>query len=184
MVPLAGLMLGGVIDAFTTFFAYRFDLIQSLNAWTTGDFSGVLRGRYELIWLSGALTLIAYLAADRFTVAGLGQDFTTNLGLNYRRVLVFGLAIVAMVTAVVVSTVGSIPFLGLIVPNVASMLAGDNMRKSLPLVALLGAAFLLACDIVGRTVHAPYEIPIGTVVGVIGSGMFLWLLLRRRAQLA
>ncbi|WP_308791257.1 ABC transporter permease [Agaricicola taiwanensis] len=184
MVPLVGLMLGGVIDAFTTFFAYRFDLIQSLNAWTMGDFSAVLRGRYELIWLSGALVMIAFFTADRFTVAGLGEDFTTNLGLNYRGVLTFGLAIVAMVTAVVVTTVGTIPFLGLIVPNIASMIAGDNMRKSLPFVATFGAGFLLACDLIGRTVNFPYEIPIGTVVGVIGSAAFLWLLLRRRTHLA
>lgn len=184
MVPLVGLMLGGVIDAFTAFFAYRFDLIQSLNAWTMGDFSGVLRGRYELIWLSGVLVVAAYFAADRFTVAGLGEAFTTNLGLNYRRVLVIGLALVALVTAVVVTSVGAIPFLGLIVPNIASMLAGDNMRKSLPLVAVFGAGFMLACDLVGRLVHFPYEIPIGTVVGVIGSALFLWLILRRRAHLA
>lgn len=179
LVPLIGIMLGGVISAVTTFFAYRFDLLQSLGAWMTGDFSGVLRGRYELLWVGFLFAIAAYLAADRFTVAGMGRDFTTNLGLNYRRVMALGLTIVSLVSAVVVVTVGMIPF-GLIVPNVVSLMIGDNMRRSVPWVATLGAVFVLSCDIIGRTVRAPYEIPIGTVVGVIGSVLFLYLLLRKR----
>ncbi|KAB2792742.1 ABC transporter permease [Brucella anthropi] len=184
VVPLVGIMLGGVVSAITTFIAYRFDLLQSLNSWTTGDFSGVLRGRYELLWLALFLTIIAYIAADRFTVAGLGEDFTTNLGLNYRRVVTLGLVIVSMVSASVVVTVGMIPFLGLIVPNVVSMFIGDNMRRAVPWVAILGAGLVLACDIVGRVVRFPYEIPIGTMMGVVGSVIFLYLLLRRGSRLA
>ncbi|WP_105984466.1 MULTISPECIES: ABC transporter permease [unclassified Brucella] len=184
VVPLVGIMLGGVINTITTFIAYRFDLLQSLNSWTTGDFSGVLRGRYELLWIAFALTVVAYVAADRFTVAGLGEDFTTNLGLNYRRVVTLGLVIVSMVSASVVVTVGMIPFLGLIVPNVVSMFIGDNMRRAVPWVALLGAGLVLACDIVGRLIRFPYEIPIGTMMGVVGSAIFLYLLLRRGSRLA
>lgn len=182
VVPLVGIMLGGVISAVTAFFAYRYDLMQSLGAWTMGDFSGVLRGRYELLWITFGLTVLAYVAADRFTVAGLGESFTTNLGLNYRRVVTLGLVIVSMVTAAVVVTCGMIPFLGLIVPNVVSLLRGDNMRRSLPWVALLGSGLVLACDIAGRLVIHPYEIPIGTTMGVIGSGIFLYLLLRRNSH--
>jgi iron complex transport system permease protein len=181
VVPLVGMMLGGVIGSVTTFFAYRLDLMQTLGAWTLGDFSGVLRGRYELLWVAAGLTGIAYIAADRFTVAGLGEAFTANLGLNYRRVMAFGLSIVAM--AVVVVTAGSISFLGLIVPNLVSAVMGDNARRSIPWIALTGAGFVLACDIVGRLIRFPYEIPIGTVFGVVGSAIFLWLLLGRRQQL-
>ncbi|MFC3221186.1 ABC transporter permease [Tianweitania populi] len=184
LVPLVGIMLGGVINAVSTFFAYRFDMLQSLGAWTSGDFSGVLRGRYELLWISFALTVVAYMAARRFTVAGMGDDFTTNIGLNYRRIVALGLAIVSMVTAVVVVTVGMIPFLGLIIPNVVSMMLGDNLKRSLPWVATLGAGFVLACDIVGRLILYPYEVPIGTVVGVVGSVFFLYLLLRKNARVA
>ena len=184
MVPLVGIMLGGVIGAVTTFLAYRFDLLQSIGAWTTGDFSIVLRGRYELLWISAGLTVIAYLAADRFTVAGLGETFTTNLGLNQRRVVGLGLTIVAVGTAAVVVTVGVIPFVGLVVPNVVSLWMGDNMRRSLPWIALLGAGFVLVCDLVGRIVIHPYEIPIGVVMGVIGSAFFLFLLLRRANHVA
>ncbi|RZJ10888.1 MAG: hypothetical protein EOO54_21305 [Haliea sp.] len=184
IVPLVGLVLGGVISAVTTFFAYRYDLLQSMHAWTTGDFSAVLRGRYELLWISLGLTVLAYTAADRFTVAGMGADFATNVGLNHRRMMNLGLVIVSMVTASVVVTAGIVPFLGLIVPNLVSLFMGDNMRRSLPWVAVLGAAFVLACDLVGRLVLYPYEIPIGTIVGVIGSAVFLTLLLRGRARFA
>lgn len=182
--PLIGIMQGGIIGAITTFFAYRFDLLQSLNAWATGDFSGVLRGRYELLWVAFALTVLAYLAADRLTLAGMGRDFATNLGLRYHSVVSFGLVIVAMVTATIIVTIGMLPFLGLTVPNVVSLLMGDNMRRSLPWVALLGAGLVLVCDIVGRVAYYPYEIPIGTIMGIVGSGLFLFLLLRGRERLA
>jgi iron complex transport system permease protein len=184
VVPLVGIMLGGVVGAVTAFFAYRYDLMQSLGAWTMGDFSGVLRGRYELLWVSFALTCAAYAAADRFTVAGMGEAFTANLGLNYRAVVSLALVIVSMVTATVIVTCGMIPFLGLVVPNVVSLLLGDNMRRSLPWVALLGAGLVLACDIAGRLVIRPYEIPIGTMMGIVGSVVFLYLLLRRNGHAA
>lgn len=184
VVPLVGIMLGGVITSATVFLAYRFDMMQSLGVWTHGDFSGVLQGRYELLWLALGLTIIAYLAADRFTVAGMGQAFTTNLGLRYGRVVALGLVIVSMVSAAVVVTCGVIPFLGLIVPNVVSLALGDNMRRSLPFVVLLGAGFVLACDIAGRLVMPPYEIPISTMMGIVGSIVFLTLLLRKGSHAA
>lgn len=182
IVPLVGIMLGGVISAVTTFFAYRTDLLQALGAWTVGDFSAVLRGRYELLWLSLALTIAAYIAADRFTVAGMGETFTTNLGLNYKRVMLVGLVIVSMVTACIVVTVGIVPFLGLIVPNVVSMIMGDNMRRSLPWIALSGAGLVLVCDIIGRLLIFPYEIPVSAILGVFGSVFFLYIVLRKNAH--
>lgn len=169
LVPLVGIMLGGVIAAVTTFFAYRHDLLQTLNTWMIGDFSGVLRGRYELLWLVAAMTLAGYLAADRFTVAGMGADFTTNLGLNYRAIMRLGMTIVALITAVVVVTVGAIPFLGLVVPNLVSMIFGDNLRRAVPWTALFGAGIVLLCDIVGRTIRYPYEVPVSMVMGVVGA---------------
>lgn len=180
LVPLVGIMLAGVIGAVTSFIAYRFNLLPSVLAWSMGDFSGVLRGRYELLWLGLVCTVVAAFAADRFTVAGMGREFTTNLGLNYQRVMVIGLAIVSVISAVCLVSVGSIPFLGLVVPNVVSLMIGDNMRRAIPWVALGGAALVLAGDIVGRLIRYPYEIPISVIVGVTGSAIFIYLLLRRR----
>lgn len=183
VVPLAGFMLGGVIHAVTVFLAYRYDLLQSLAAWTNGDFSGVLRGRYELLWANVALAALAYAAADRFTVAGLGESMSANLGLGYRATVTLGLVIVALITATCMVTAGTVPFLGLIVANVVSLVMGDNLRRTLPWIALTGAGFLLACDLVGRLIRFPYEIPVGTVAGVVGSAVFLHLLLGRRLRL-
>ncbi|WP_285241344.1 ABC transporter permease [Pseudarthrobacter sp. MEB009] len=180
LIPLVGIMLGGVIAAITTFFAYRFDLLQTLSNWMIGDFSGVLRGRYELLWIVAVLMLVGLLAADRFTVAGMGQDFTTNLGLNYARTMRLGLVIVSLISAVVVTTVGAVPFLGLVVPNIVSLVFGDNLRRSVPWTALMGAAFVLACDIIGRTIRYPYEVPVGMVMSVVGAIVFLILILKKR----
>lgn len=179
VVPIVGIMLGKVINAVTTFIAYRFDLLQSINAWVTGDFSAILRGRYELLWLSLPLTVVSCIVADRFTIAGLGRDFATNIGLNYRHAVMLGLVIVSMISASVVVTVGMIPFLGLVVPNVVSLFIGDNMRRAVPWVAVLGAGLLLACDSAGRLIRFPYEIPVGTTMGIVGGALFLYILLRR-----
>jgi len=178
LVPLAGIMFGGVIGAATTFVAYRYDLLQTLGAWTSGDFSAVLRGRYELLWIAGAVTLLGYLYADRFTVAGMGRSFAINLGVRYDRVVNTGLVLASVITAVVVVTVGEIPFVSLIVPNLVTLALGDNLRYALPATALTGALFVLLCDVAGRVIRFPYEIPVSTVLGVIGSAIFLVLLLR------
>ncbi|WP_059103714.1 ABC transporter permease [Shouchella shacheensis] len=183
-VPLVGMMLGSVVNSVTTFLAYRYDLIQSLSAWMQGSFSLVLRGRYEILYVGIPLVIVAFLFANRFTVAGMGRDFSTNLGLNYKQIMNTGLFIVALITATIVVTIGSIPFLGLIIPNIVSIMRGDNLKNSLPHTALFGAIFLLACDILGRILIYPYEIPIGLMVGVIGSAIFLYLLLRRNSHAA
>ena len=182
IVPLVGVLFGGVIEAVTTFVAFRYDLLQSLNTITSGNFAAVLRGRYELLYLVGALAVVAYVWADRFTVAGMGRDFAVSLGLRYERTMVVGLAIAATVTAVVVVVVGAIPFLGLVVPNVATSLLGDNLRRVLPATAIGGALFVLCCDIVSRTVRAPYEIPVGTVAGIVGGACFIAIVLRGRLR--
>ncbi|MCR8995370.1 ABC transporter permease [Brevibacillus laterosporus] len=180
-IPLVGIMFGNIISSISTFFAYKYDLIQNISSWLQGDFSMIMKGRYELLYISIPLVIIAFLYANKFTVAGMGEEFAVNLGLNYQRVINIGLIIVAMISSLVLLTVGMIPFLGLIIPNIVSIYRGDNLRNSLPHTALLGAVFVLACDILGRIVIFPYELSIGLMVGVIGSGIFLYLLMRRNA---
>lgn len=181
-VPLIGLMLGSVIDAVTTLIAYRFDLVQSISTWLMGNFAMVTQGRYELLYMVIPLVVIAFFWADKFTIAGMGKDHAINLGLNYDLVMYVGLSIVSGITAVVVASVGRIPFLGLIIPNIIALRKGDHLRSSFVSTGLFGAVFLLAADIIGRVVIAPYEIPIGLTVGVTGSIVFLYLLLGRGKQ--
>ncbi|MBE1555105.1 ABC transporter permease [Sporosarcina limicola] len=180
-IPLVGLMFGNILSSIATFFAYKANVIQNMSAWLQGDFSMIMKGRYELLYISIPVLIITYLYANRFTVAGMGEDFSKNLGLAYKRVVNIGLILVALITTTVVLTVGMIPFLGLIIPNIVSIFKGDHLQKTLPHTALLGAIFLLICDILGRVLIYPYEISISLMVGVIGSGIFLYLLFRRKA---
>lgn len=179
-IPLVGLMFGSIIDSLGTFFAYKNDLIQNMTSWLQGDFSMIMSGNYEILYIAIPTLIIAYLFANRFTIAGMGEDFAKNLGLNYRQIVNIGLMISALVTASVVLTVGVIPFLGLIIPNIVTIYQGDHLKNNLLHTALLGALFVLLCDIIGRVIIYPYEIPINLTVGVIGSAIFIYLLLRRR----
>lgn len=180
-VPLIGIMYGNILSSITTFFAYEGDLIQNINTWLMGSFTLIISGRYELLYVSVPAIILAYLYANKFTVAGMGEDFAKNLGLSYKAVLNLGLILVATISTTVVLTVGVIPFLGLIVPNIVSIYMGDNLRKTIPHTIVLGVVFLLVCDIIGRVVVYPYEIPVNVTVAVIGSLLFLIMLFRGRA---
>ena len=180
-VPLIGIMYGNILSSITTFFAYEAEIVQNISAWFMGSFTLIIAGRYELLYISIPAVILAYMYANKFTVAGMGEDFAKNLGLSYKFVLYSGLVLVAIISTSVVLTVGVIPFLGLIVPNIVSLYLGDNLRKTIPHTALLGIVFLLICDIIGRVIIHPYEIPVNVTVAVIGSAIFLIMLFRGRA---
>lgn len=179
MVPLVGIMFGNVIGGLTNYLAYQYEMTQALSTWTVGHFSMVLRGRYELVYLIVPLVTLAFLFANHFNIVGMGKDFSKNLGVPYNLVLFLGLTIAAMITASVVVVVGSISYIGLIVPNVVAMFKGDKIRGTLMDTALFGAVFVLGCDMIGRVVIAPYELPIELIVGILGSLIFVVLLLYR-----
>ncbi|WP_020188110.1 iron chelate uptake ABC transporter family permease subunit [Methylopila sp. 73B] len=176
LVPLFGLAYGAVLGSALTFLAWRTDLLQYVEVWINGDFSGVLRGRYELLWLAAAATGLAWWAADRLTVLSLGRDASVGLGLDYAAMMRLGLVIVSVVSAITVTTVGMIPFVGLVAPNLVTRLVGDHLRRATPWAALAGASLTLGCDVLGRLLRHPYEAPVGTVLGVVGAAAFLWLL--------
>ena len=179
MVPLVGIMFSNIIGGITNFLAYKFEMTQALSTWLTGHFSLVLKGRYELVYLAVPLVILAFLYANHFNIVGMGRDFSKNLGVNYNVILFMGLTIAAMITASVVVVVGAVSYIGLIVPNVVSLFKGDNIRGTLADTALFGALFVLVCDMAGRIVIAPYELPIELIIGIIGSILFIILLFYR-----
>lgn len=179
MVPLVGIMFSNIIGGITNFLAYKFEMTQALSTWLTGHFSLVLKGRYELVYLAVPLVILAFLYANHFNIVGMGRDFSKNLGVNYNVILFMGLTIAAMITASVVVVVGAVSYIGLIVPNVVSLFKGDNIRGTLADTALFGALFVLVCDMAGRIVIAPYELPIELIIGIIGSILFIMLLFYR-----
>lgn len=180
VVPLIGIMLGAVVGAFTTYLAVTANSLQMLGTWFMGSFTSVVRGRYEVLWVVLIILVLVYLFADRLMAAGLGKEIATTIGVNYERMMLLGTALVAVATGVTTVVVGFLPFLGLIVPNLVSMWRGDNLRKNLPWVCLGGVAIIVACDILGRVVRMPFEVPVSMILGVFGAAVFVALLLRQR----
>lgn len=178
-VPLVGMILGAVVESFNTYLATRFDLVQNMESWLQGSFALVVRGRYELLYAGIPVAIIMYLYANKFTIAGMGKDFASGLGLNHGQIMTLGLSLSALMTSVVTITVGGIPFVDLVIPNLVSIFRGDNLRSNLLDTALLGANFVLLCDLVSRWILQPYEVPVGVTASIIGGGVFIWLLVRR-----
>lgn len=182
LVPLIGIMYGNVVSSMTTFIAYKYDLVQTLNSWTVANFASVLRGNFELLYLAVPVCVLAYAYANRFSAASVGESFAKNIGLNYQRIVFIGIVLVAVLSSSVVMIVGMIPFLGLIVPNLVSLLIGDNMRKNLPWTAYFGVVLVLICDILGRLIIFPHEIPISMIISILGGVVFIYLVLRDKAN--
>jgi len=179
VVALFAIVYGGIIGALATALAWHYDLLQFLDVWMSGEFSGIMRGRYEILWLIAAVMVAAWWVADRLTILSLGQATATGLGLDFKATLRVGLLIVSIVSGLTVATVGALPFVGLVVPASVARLLGDDVRRAIPLVALGGAVLVLVSDICGRLIRFPYEIPAGTVMGVVGAAAFLLLIFNR-----
>ena len=178
-VPLVGIMVGNVIGAVTDYLAYKYNMVQNMTSFLQGDFSTVLKGKYELLFLIIPLLIMAFIYARKFTIVSMGEEISANLWISYKKVVQIGVIIVSLISSLVVITVGSIPFVGLVVPNIVSMFKGDNLSENIGLTALFGGIFVLICDMIGRVIIFPYEVPISLTIGVIGSILFLILVFRR-----
>ncbi|RSZ61209.1 ABC transporter permease [Corynebacterium hylobatis] len=179
IVPIIGIMLGAVVSSISTFFALQTDMLQQLGIWFAGSFNTVFRGQYEVLWIVLFIVIAVFFFADRLTVAGMGEEIATNVGLNYNRMILIGTGLIAVATGVVTVVVGSLPFLGLIVPNIVSMFRGDDLRSNLPWVCLMGIAVVTVCDLISRTIIAPFEIPVSVILGIIGAVVFVILIVRQ-----
>lgn len=177
LVPLIGIMFGNVLGGITSFIAYKYEATQQLSSYFVGSFALIIKGNYELVWLAVPLVVLAFIFANYFNIVGMGKDFSENLGVNYKFVLFFGLTIASMITASVVTIVGQISYIGLIVPNIVAMFKGDKIKGTLVDTALFGAIFVLICDMIARSVIMPYELPIELIVGIIGSLLFIAMLI-------
>ena len=182
VVPVVGIMLGAVVGAFSSYLALATNSLQYVSVWFAGSFTSVFRGQYEPLWVVLVVLVGIVVAADRFTVAGLGRDVATNVGLNHDRVVMLGAGLVAVATGVVAVVVGNLPFVGLVVPNVVALRRGDDLRSNLPWVVVLGVGLVAACDLVGRVIIAPFEVPVSLVLGVVGSFVFITMLVRGRRR--
>lgn len=149
------------------------------SAYLVGGFSGVLmRNLVAPAALTVAGIAVACCLANRLNVLSLGREAAHGLGMRTVAVRVVALAVAALLAGCAVSFGGLIGFVGLMVPHAVRRLAGHDNRAVIPLSALCGAAFTVFCDTVARTAFAPYELPVGILLSLVGGPFFIYLILR------
>ena len=183
---LAGIAIGELLAGLTSFMVLRADEPQKVYGilfWLAGSLD---QANWSPLWLPamGIAVGLLILIADgaRLNALIVGDETAASLGINVSRLRWRLLVVTSLMTALMVSQSGIIGFVGLVVPHVARLVVGADHRRVVPMAALTGAAFMVLCDLVSRTVIAPTVIPVGIVTGVVGAPFFLWLL--RRADTA
>jgi iron complex transport system permease protein len=181
-VILAGVamnsILGAVSDALTVLIP---ETAMLSGDFRVGGFSAVV---FQRLLPAGALILLAMAAVftlyNELDVLALGEETARGLGLPVRPVRTLLLLLAAMLAGAAVSFGGLLGFVGLMVPHAVRKLAGSENRHLIPLSAVLGAAFVTLCDLTARMAFAPYELPVGILLSVLGGPAFLWLLWKRK----
>jgi iron complex transport system permease protein len=159
--------------------------LRDFTFWSMGSLAG---SNWQKVLASGPIILVALLVCARLAPGlnglTLGEATAAHMGVPVERLKKFAIVAVAAATGAAVAVSGGIGFVGIVVPHLLRLAIGPDHKFLLPASALLGAAFLLAADAVSRTIVAPAELPIGIVTAAIGGPFFLWILLRKRGQLA
>src|SRR5688572_28947654 len=179
---LAGVTLNSFFSALILFVQYMSDFTEAYRTlrWMMGDldigsFAPIL-GVMPLI--GGAFVIFAMLPSS-LNLLSVGSDIAATRGVDVARTQRLAFISSALATAAAVALAGPIGFVGIVVPHLVRLMVGVDHRIVLPAAALFGAAFLVACDLVARTVLAPVEVPVGVVTAVLGGPFFLWLLVRK-----
>jgi iron complex transport system permease protein len=179
---LAGVTLNSFLSAIIMFVQYLADFAQVYRAarWIMGDLD---IGSYDPLIASLPLVVIAFvlfaLLPSSLNLLSVGKDAAAARGVDVPRAQRIAFFSASMATAAAVSLAGPIGFVGIVVPHLVRLLVGVDHRIVLPVSALFGAAFLVACDLLARTLLSPVEIPVGVVTAMIGGPFFLWLLVRK-----
>jgi iron complex transport system permease protein len=175
-IPLLGMMYGGVLAAIATALAFHTETQTTLNQFNLGSFARL--GNFDLVYIVILPLAVSVVYATKFSIIGLGADFAKNLGLNYNRVVAIGLVIIALISASTFVAVGPLPFVGLIIPNMATSFFGDNLKRSIIDLMLFGACFVLLCDIISRLIIFPFEMNVSVTISIMGGIIFMIYLLR------
>jgi iron complex transport system permease protein len=180
---LAGVTMNAFFSALILFVQYFADFAETFRAvrWLMGDLdvSSYQPIVAALPMLAIAFALVAWLPRA-LNLLALGPDAASTRGVDVARAQRVAFLSASVATGAAVSLGGPIGFIGIVVPHLVRLLVGADHRVVLPASALFGAAFLVACDLVARTVMAPMELPVGVITALIGGPFFLWLLVRRR----
>lgn len=184
-IILAGIAGSQLFNALTAFLITRSassEQARGIMFWLLGNLGGV---RWPSVWLAVPVALFGLVvclwhrrALDAFTF---GADSAASLGIAVRRVQILLIGCAALVTAVMVSIVGSIGFVGLVIPHAARLLLGTGHARLLPASALGGAVFLIAADVLSRTLIKGQVIPVGVITALVGAPVFALILIGRRS---
>ena len=179
---LAGLAVSGILTAGVNTMRLLFpEGITGADGFLIGGLSGVsLTAVGSALPYLAAGGVLALFLAPELNILALGEQTAASLGLPVGRTRLASILAAALLAGAAVSFAGLISFVGLLVPHIARRLVGVDHRVLLPACALLGAIFLLVCDTAARTLFAPYELPVGILLNVIGGVFFLYLLLGRK----
>jgi len=180
---LAGVTLNAFFSALILFVQYLGNFAQVFRAmrWLMGDLDV---GSYRPIAAALPFVAVAFIAfvflARPLNLLSLGADAAETRGVNVHRAQRLAFFSASLATGAAVSVGGPIGFVGIIVPHLVRLLVGSDHRLVLPASTFFGAAFLVACDMIARTIIAPMELPVGVITALIGGPFFLWLLVRHR----
>ena len=180
-LALAGTAIGAVFSAVTQAMTVYFEVAQDMSYWTAGGISGVRmeQALFILPWTILGL-LMAMGIARSVTLLAFGEEVAIGLGSKIQRIRILAGITVLILGGSAVAVAGPVGFVGLVTPHIARRIVGIDYRKVIPLSAILGALLVVVADIVSRTIHPPYETPLGAVTALVGVPFFLWLIRRKR----
>lgn len=181
-IVLAGITVSAFLNAgINTIKLLNTDLTIDMTSFLIGSLSGLTINR---LILPAVLIIVAFFFSLFFTkplnILGFGDDIARSLGLRVNLTRFLLLTLSSILAGSVVSYAGLLGFIGLIVPHICRSLFGNDVRFLLPCSALLGASFVILCDLIGRVLFAPFELPVGIIMSFIGGPFFLYLLLKKK----
>ncbi|PDZ81693.1 FecCD family ABC transporter permease [Bacillus toyonensis] len=175
-LTIAGAVMAALLHSLSSGVAIYYDLSQDLAFWYAGGVAGVKWEHLKFLVPIILITIIFAIVLGRsISLISMGDDVATNLGVKTNRTRILGMIIVVILAGVSVSAVGSIGFVGLVIPHIARKLVGVNYRLIIPMSALLGAMLLVVADLGARTVNPPKELAIGIMVALVGVPFFLYI---------
>ncbi|EJR21462.1 FecCD family ABC transporter permease [Bacillus cereus] len=175
-LTIAGAVMAALLHSLSSGVAIYYDLSQDLAFWYAGGVAGVKWEHLKFLVPIILITIIFAIVLGRsISLISMGDDVATNLGVKTNRTRILGMIIVVILAGVSVSAVGSIGFVGLVIPHIARKLVGVNYRLIIPMSALLGAMLLVLADLGARTVNPPKELAIGIMVALVGVPFFLYI---------
>lgn len=182
LMPLLGIILGSMIEAFTSLIAQRYDMVQPLNGIFSKGFTSIFSGGYEILFINCISIIVAYVYFKKFVIISLNDSTAKNLGIDTKTVINIGLLLISIMTTLVSLSVGNIPFVGLLIPNLVSLMFDDSSQGLFLDTLLYSVCYLLLCDIVSRTLIYPYELPVSLISGVLGASIFIIVLIRGKYE--